>query len=125
MISSSLYNLKLILCWLSAILLKISMICLSSVESVFKKFLRAGVLKNKFLTEINVPFENEPFSLIIVVPSSILIKVPNSSSLVSVLISSWLTDAIELKASPLKPRVEIESRIFHQAYFTGRMFLNA
>ena len=85
--------------------MNVSITCFSSVAFDFKKFLLAGVLKNKFLTAIEVPFEKAPFSLINSPPPSTLIKVPSSSSLVSVFISNWETEAIELSASPLNPKV--------------------
>ena len=76
----------------------------------FKKFLLAGTLKNKFLIEILVPFENAHGSDDINFEASILTWCPMSLSIFLVLSSTWDTAAILDNASPLKPLEEMENK---------------
>ena len=86
-----------------ATLVNSSIICLSSTLSLFRKFLLAGTLKNKFLILIEVPLFVAQFSWVLILLPSIFIKVPNSVSLVFVLSSTCEIAAIEAIASPLNP----------------------
>ena len=86
--------------------------------SDFKKFLLAGILKKRFFTEIEVPFDETTSIIDFSSPPFSLISKPSE------LLESWLetilmceTEAMLERASPLKPIVlrenkSIELRIF-------------
>ena len=90
-----------------AALVNSSMIWRNSTGFDFKKFLRAGILKNKFLTVMLVPVGQAVASCVMVLLPSITIKVPTVSSSLLVLSSTFATEAMEAKASPRKPIVFI------------------
>jgi hypothetical protein len=75
--------------------------------SFFKKFLRAGILKNKFFTLMEVPTAPLHDSRVVMVFPSLITKVPNSLSSGRVLSSTCATAEMAASASPLKPLVII------------------
>ena len=93
-----------------AILWNSSTICLSSTVLFFKKFRRAGTLKNKFLTDRLVPGLMLQGSCFLISVASTINRVPNSELCNRVLSSSWATAAMEARASPRNPMVLIENK---------------
>ena len=84
-----------------------SMIWRNSTGLDLRKFLRAGTLKNRFLTAMLVPMDAAIFSCFFTSLPSIKIRVPRESSSRLVFNSTCATEAILAKASPLKPMVFI------------------
>ena len=82
-----------------------STILFNSVEGLFKCLRRAGVLWNRPSTLMDVPLALGAGSALTILPYSITTKVESSPLLVSIV--TLLTEAMEGKASPLKPMVEI------------------
>ena len=80
-------------------------ILLSSTESFFKNFRRAGTLKNRFLTIILVPGLQASGCWLSTFDPFMTILVPMVSSLRIVRRSTWAMAAIEASASPLNPIV--------------------
>ena len=78
---------------------------LYSALSDFRKFLRAGTLKNKFLIENELPLGQVHTSCDLYSDPSITTCIPSSESSFFVLSSTWAIAAIDAKASPLKPFV--------------------
>jgi len=81
-----------------------SLIFIVSACVDFKNFCLTGVLKNKSLIIMVVPFLVPTGSFKTSLPPSSTTFVPNGSSLVFVIISKRETEAIEANASPLKPK---------------------
>ena len=79
--------------------------CESSVDSAFKNFLRAGVLKNKSRIVIEVPEGSPASSTLKILPPLISMIVPDDSSPARVSSRRRETDAMEGRASPRKPSV--------------------
>ena len=86
--------------------LTISTIFRISVLSERKYLSRAGVLKNKSLTEILVPFGEAASSCSFFSLPTKIARTPPKLSLL-VITSTWETAAIEAKASPRNPKVEM------------------
>ena len=84
--------------------------CESSVDSDRRNFLRAGVLKKRSRTVIEVPSGSPASSTRAIFPPLISTTVPDSSSAARVSSRSRETDAIEGRASPRKPNVATLSR---------------
>ncbi len=84
--------------------------CCSSVDSAFRNFRRAGVLKNRSRTLTEVPGGSPDSSTLRILPPAISRTVPASSSGERVARRTRLTEAMEGRASPRKPKVEMESR---------------
>src|ERR1700676_2081551 len=80
--------------------------CESSVDSAFRNFFRAGVLKNKSRIVIDVPVGTPASSTLKILPPLISITVPEASSGDRVSRRRRETDAIEGNASPRHPGVE-------------------
>ena len=92
--------------WARTTLSNSFLMCENSAVSDFKNVRRAGTLKNIFLTSILVPLSQIHSSFLVGVPPFISISVPVSvCSFVLVLSVTCAMDAIEAKASPLKPFV--------------------
>ena len=90
-----------------AILVIISFIKDPSFETDFKNFFLAGTLKNKSLTSIIVPLFVPHSYTSPNLPPSIFISYPYSEFAVFDFKFTLATEAIEARASPLKPKVLI------------------
>ena len=104
---SSFTKIKFTLLFDRAHLINSSNICLNSTLLDFKKFLLAGILKNKFFTLIIVPDCISDFFSSKTFESFITISLPILHVFVLDLILNSATDDIEERASPLKPIVLI------------------
>ena len=93
-----------------ATLINSSIIWRISAALLFKKFLLAGTLKNKFFMLMLVPLGAAQASCFSTRLFSISIKVPKVSVLCFVFNSTCATAAMLAKASPLKPIVLILKR---------------
>ena len=82
-----------------------SIIWRNSTVFDFKKLRLAGTLKNKLLTDIEVPSGATTKSCVLISPPAILILVASSSAERLVCISTWATAAMEASASPRNPLV--------------------
>src|SRR5690606_20627246 len=91
--------------WTRATRWNSSMIWRSSTGSDFRKFRLAGILKKRFLTEMEVPLGVATGDWETTLLPSTLICTPTSISWVRVCISTWAMAAIEARASPRKPLV--------------------
>ena len=87
-----------------------SSICLNSMGFDLRKFRRAGILKNKFFTAIDVPLLHWHTDCSFISEPSITILVPSSLSFILVFSSTCATAAIDANASPLKPMVRITNK---------------
>ena len=104
---SSFTKIKFTLLFDRAHLINSSNICFNSTLLDFKKFLLAGILKNKFFTLIIVPDCISDFFSSKTFESFITISLPILHVFVLDLILNSATDDIEERASPLKPIVLI------------------
>ena len=84
--------------------------CESSVDSAFRNFLRAGVLKKSSRTVIDVPKGNPASSTLKIFPPLISTTVPAASSAARVSRRSRETEAMEGSASPRNPSVATLSK---------------
>src|SRR5215471_13837050 len=84
--------------------------CESSVDSAFRNFFRAGVLKKRSRTVIEVPGGSPASSTRAIFPPLISITVPAGSSAARVSSRKRDTEAIDGNASPRNPRVVTLSR---------------
>ena len=89
--------------WISAILVTTSSIYPDSVKSFFRNLYLTGVLKNRFLMVIVVPFAHPISSTDNTFPPSTTILVPISSVSWRLTSSTFDIAAILAKASPLNP----------------------
>src|SRR6185437_4956774 len=81
-----------------------------SVDSARRNLRRAGVLKKRSATAIVVPRGNAASSTCSILPPATSMRVPERSSPVAVSRLTRATEAMEGRASPRKPSVEIASR---------------
>ena len=86
--------------------------CASSVCSDRRNFLRAGTLKNRSRTVMEVPAVNATSSQCSILPPAISMRVPVVSSAERVSSIKRETEAMDGSASPRNPSVAIESRSF-------------
>ena len=93
-----------------ATLINSSTICFNSEALLFKKFLRAGTLKNKFFMATLEPFCMATGSCTFTRLFSISMYIPVSSSSLFVFISTCATAAILARASPRNPMVFIRNK---------------
>src|SRR5580704_17734793 len=84
--------------------------CESSVDSAFRNFFRAGVLKKRSRTVIEVPSGRPASSTRAILPPLISMMVPAGASAARVSRQRRDTEAIEGRASPRKPSVATLSR---------------
>src|SRR5690606_41775827 len=82
-----------------------SLILRSASGADFLKFLVDGILKKRFLAEMEVPLGVATGVWVTSLLPSTLICTPTSISWVRVCISTWAMVAIEARASPRKPLV--------------------
>ena len=94
----------------SATLKNASMMCLSSSVFDFRKFLRAGTLKNRFFTLTVVPFWQFTGDWPLNSVPSTTTAVPTSSSCRFVLSSTCAMEAMDASASPRNPMVRMAIR---------------
>ena len=86
--------------------------CESSVDSAFRNFFRAGVLKKRSRTVIEVPAGRPASSTRAIFPPLISMTVPAGSSAARVSSRKRDTEAIDGRASPRNPSVATLKKIF-------------
>ena len=94
----------------SATLVNSSSICRNSVVVLLRKWRRAGTLKKRFFTLMEVPRFTAHGSCSFTSVPSITMRVPASVVDWRVFSSTWVTAAIDASASPRKPIVRIVNR---------------